>query len=112
MGLLSSFSVESHLCTILGCEAIPHIATNDDEYDGYYIPKGTVVIGNAWLVRTTKSMLPILTFLFRSILHDPKLVNNPMEYDPERHLKDGKLNPDAMNSDSVAFGFGRRSVVI
>ena len=42
------------LCTILtGSEAIPHMATNDDEYDGYYIPKGTVVLGNAWLVRTT-----------------------------------------------------------
>jgi hypothetical protein len=26
------------------------MATNDDEYDGYYIPKGTVVLGNAWPV--------------------------------------------------------------
>ena len=44
---LSSFS----LCIILtGSKAIPHMATNDDEYDGYYIPKGTVVIGNAWPV--------------------------------------------------------------
>ena len=33
-----------------------------------------------------------------------------MEYDPERYLKDGKLNPDVMDLDSVAFGFGRRSV--
>ena len=31
-------------------EAVPHIATNDDEYDGYYIPKGTIVFGNTWLV--------------------------------------------------------------
>ena len=47
---LSSFS----LCIILtGSEAIPHMATNDDEYNGYYIPKGTVMIGNAWPVRTT-----------------------------------------------------------
>ena len=87
------------------------MATNDDEYDGYYIPKGTVVIGNAWLVRTTDSILPILTFLFRSILHDPKSFNNPLEYNPERYLKDGKLDPDVMDSDSVAFGFGRRSVI-
>jgi len=71
--------------------ALPHMATNDDEYDGYYIPKGTVMIGNAW-----------------SILHDPKSFNNPMEYDPERYLKDGKLNPDMMDPDSVAFGYGRR----
>ena len=33
-----------------------------------------------------------------------------MEYDPERYLKDGKLNPDVMDTDSVAFGFGRRLV--
>ena len=31
-------------------EAVPHMATNDDEYDGYYIPKGTIVFGNAWPV--------------------------------------------------------------
>jgi hypothetical protein len=30
-------------------EAVPHMATNEDVYDGYYIPKGTVVIGSAWL---------------------------------------------------------------
>jgi hypothetical protein len=29
------------------------MATNDDEYDGYYIPKGTVLLGNAWQVWTT-----------------------------------------------------------
>ena len=31
-------------------EGLPHVATSDDEYNGYYIPKGTVVFGNAWLV--------------------------------------------------------------
>ena len=31
-------------------EAFPHMTTNDDEYDGYYIPKGTVVFGSAWSV--------------------------------------------------------------
>ena len=31
-------------------EGIPHMSTIDDEYNGYYIPKGTVMIGNAWLV--------------------------------------------------------------
>ena len=33
-----------------------------------------------------------------------------MEYRPDRYLKDGKLNPNVMDPDSVAFGFGRRSV--
>ena len=27
------------------------MATNDDEYDGYFIPKGTIVFGNGWRVR-------------------------------------------------------------
>ena len=54
-------------------------------------------------------LLSVLISLIRSILHDPKTFNNPMEYQPERYLN-GKLNPDVVDSDSVAFGFGRRSV--
>ena len=28
--------------------SVSHQATEDDEYDGYFIPKGTIVVGNAW----------------------------------------------------------------
>ena len=55
-------------------------------------------------------LFSVLTFWFRSILHDPKVFNNPMEFQPERYLKDGKLNPDVMDPFCAAFGFGRRSV--
>lgn len=27
---------------------IPHLSTEDDEYNGYFIPKGTLIIGNIW----------------------------------------------------------------
>ena len=88
------------------------MATNDDEYNGYYIPKGTVVLGNAWSVRTSFILSVVdLFFLFRSILHDPELFNNPMEYQPERYLKDGLLKPDYLDINSVVFGFGRRLVL-
>ena len=35
---------------LMSFKAVPHMSTIDDEYKGFYIPKGTVVIGNAWLV--------------------------------------------------------------
>ncbi|KAH6905145.1 cytochrome P450 98A3 [Coprinopsis sp. MPI-PUGE-AT-0042] len=70
--------------------AVPHVAREDDEYNGYFIPKGTAVFGNAW-----------------AILHDPDNFENPMEFRPERYLKDGKLDAHAMDPDA-AFGFGRR----
>ena len=39
------------IITILtNSEGIPHMSSTDDEYNGYFIPKGTVMIGNAWLV--------------------------------------------------------------
>ena len=32
-------------------EGVPHMSTINDEYNGFYIPKGTIMIGNVWLVR-------------------------------------------------------------
>jgi cytochrome P450 len=37
--------------TILTSSAgIPHMSAKDDEYNGYHIPKGTILIGNIWSV--------------------------------------------------------------
>ncbi|OCH88111.1 cytochrome P450 [Obba rivulosa] len=69
---------------------VPHRSTVDDEYRGYYIPKGTLVIQNTW-----------------AILHDPKEYPDPEEFKPERFLKDGELNPEIRDPE-VAFGAGRR----
>ncbi|KAF8872233.1 cytochrome P450 [Infundibulicybe gibba] len=72
--------------------AIAHASTEDVEYDGYFIPKGAVVIGNAW-----------------AILHDPDEFPEPEEYRPERYLNpDGSLNTQKCGPDVAAFGFGRR----
>jgi len=43
-----------------------------------------------------------------SILHDRKVFNDPQEFQPERYLKDGKLNPNVRDPECAAFGFGRR----
>ena len=87
------------------------MSTIDDEYNGFYIPKGTIMMGNAWLVlRPTIIIFFVLNLLLRSVLHDHKAFNNPHEFQPERYLKDGKLNPNVRDPDCAAFGFGRRSV--
>ena len=59
---------------------------------------------------TTLILFFVLEFLSRSILHDPKNFHNPEEFQPERYLKDGKLNPDVRHPECAVFGFGRRSV--
>ena len=42
-------------------------------------------------------------------MHDRKVFDNPEEFQPERYIKDGKLNPDVRDPERAAFGFGRRS---
>ena len=32
-------------------------------------------------------------------MHDRKVFNNPEEFQPERYIKDGKLNPDVRDPD-------------
>jgi len=71
--------------------AAPHCSMVDDEYDGYFIPAKTIVIGNSW-----------------TILHDPEMYPNPEEFNPDRFLKDGKLNDDVRDPAGAAFGYGRR----
>ncbi|KAJ7303729.1 cytochrome P450 [Mycena albidolilacea] len=70
--------------------AIPRLLANDDEYRGYRLPAGSVVVRNAW-----------------AILHDERVYPDPHTFKPERFLLDGKLNP-AVRNPEPAFGFGRR----
>ncbi|KAH6906697.1 cytochrome P450 [Coprinopsis sp. MPI-PUGE-AT-0042] len=77
--------------------AAPHVSSQDDIYKGYLIPKGTVIMGNTW-----------------AIMHDPDVFEDPLEFKPERYLmldpvtKQSKINPDVLDPESAAFGFGRR----
>ncbi|PPQ64455.1 hypothetical protein CVT24_008465 [Panaeolus cyanescens] len=70
---------------------IPHFLDKDDEYNGYHIPKGSVVIANVWAMCQNEDEYP-----------------NPEIFNPERHLKDGKLDPDLRDPSLLNFGFGRR----
>jgi len=70
---------------------IPHRSTEDDTYNGYFIPKGTVVIANQY-----------------GMLHNEEEYPEPGEFKPERYIKNGKINPEVRDPTTIAFGFGRR----
>ncbi|KAF8994066.1 cytochrome P450 [Cyathus striatus] len=89
--------------------AIPHYLIEDDEYQGYFMPKGSVVLGNAWQDLSRISSLRSYPLLFcRAILHDKDDYPDPLIFRPERFLKaNGQLDPD-VRDPTAAFGFGRR----
>ena len=77
-----------HTVTPLG---VPHTASADDEYNGYFIPEGTILIANSW-----------------AMMHDRETFEEPFSFIPERYLKDGKIDPSVPDPEVAAFGFGRR----
>lgn len=87
--------------------AVAHMATEDDIYGGYFIPKGSIILGNAWYA---PNRLPMLHYsiISRAILHSKKVFEDPEEFRPERYLKNGQLNLDVRQPEVSAFGFGRR----
>ncbi|CAA7262429.1 unnamed protein product [Cyclocybe aegerita] len=67
---------------------IPHVVSQDDVYEGYSIPKGSVIMPNIW-----------------HMLHDPEVYPNPNEFNPDR------FNGSDVEMEKVkdlVFGFGRR----
>jgi len=69
---------------------VPHLSSRDDVYRGYFIPKGSIMVANAW-----------------AILHDPEVYPDPEEFKPERFLnEDGSVRDDP--TLSLAFGIGKR----
>ncbi|KAF8653668.1 hypothetical protein AX16_003819 [Volvariella volvacea WC 439] len=69
---------------------IPHRVMEDDIYEGYYIPKGSLVITNIW-----------------KMAHDPTVYHNPTSFEPERFLRLDGQEPEP-DPRAFCFGFGRR----
>ncbi|KAF8799105.1 cytochrome P450 [Phlegmacium glaucopus] len=69
----------------------PHCTTEDDVYEGYHIPNGSIVIFNTWAMLYNEAEYP-----------------DPSAFIPERYLKDGQLGSNIRDPATIAFGFGRR----
>lgn len=65
---------------------VPHRAVEDDIVNGFFIPKGTIIMANLW-----------------NMLHDPETYPDPFTFDPERYTTKGQRDPR-----NVCFGYGRR----
>ncbi|KAI0857327.1 cytochrome P450 oxidoreductase OrdA-like protein [Xylaria cubensis] len=67
---------------------LPHMATESDECNGYFIPKGAMVIPNIWW-----------------FTHDPELYHKPESFDPSRFIDPSSCR----DPRDFVFGFGRRA---
>ncbi|KAJ2930258.1 hypothetical protein H1R20_g6806, partial [Candolleomyces eurysporus] len=73
---------------------VPHALSADDEYKGYRLPAGAIVIANGW-----------------AMLHDENIYANPFEFNPDRFIdpETGKIDYSrARDPGHACFGFGRR----
>ncbi|KAH7917591.1 cytochrome P450 [Leucogyrophana mollusca] len=71
--------------------SLPHATSSDDTYEGYFIPKGAVVIINTW-----------------GMTHDETRYPDAASFKPERHFNpDGQLKDEPIPVN-LGFGLGRR----
>ncbi|KAG1753727.1 cytochrome P450 [Suillus paluster] len=94
--------------TTVGPTGMPHRVTEDDIHNGYYIPKGSMILANIWSVHSHFGIRYLTEFDDRFMLNDPRTYVNPSQFNPERFLaQDGEgLETDPR---TICFGFGRRS---
>ncbi|KAI0784185.1 cytochrome P450, partial [Abortiporus biennis] len=95
---ISDYDSLPYICTIVmevmrhrpvAPTGLPHKLMEDNKYNGDFIPKGTVVIANIW-----------------AILCNPIDYPDPESFNPERFLKDDKLDPTVRDPSTLTFGYG------
>ncbi|KZP29750.1 cytochrome P450 [Athelia psychrophila] len=89
---LSALIMECSRWEPVAAFTIPRMLTVDDEYRGYLLPKGACIIPNIYQISKDEETYP-----------------EPFSFQPERYLKDGKIDHSVMNPTTMGmFGYGRR----
>ncbi|KAF7297433.1 OrdA protein [Mycena indigotica] len=70
---------------------VPHAAMEDTILNGYWIPKGSIIIANIW-----------------NMLNDPQVYPAPEVFDPTRYLPDTNVGTTQRDPRHACFGFSRR----
>ncbi|KAH9927106.1 cytochrome P450 [Epithele typhae] len=70
--------------------AVPHVLIEDDVYEGYHFPKGTIFIANVW-----------------KMLHNLETYPDPLAFNPDRFIASPGHAPE-VDPREMVFGFGRR----
>ncbi|KAJ2928435.1 hypothetical protein H1R20_g8645, partial [Candolleomyces eurysporus] len=74
--------------------AVPHLLSTEDEYGGYRLPEGAIIVANAWVM-----------------LHDETVYPDPFTFNPDRFIDPGTGQVDfarQRNPSFACWGFGRR----
>lgn len=79
---------------------MPHRAAKEDWYEGYYIPAGSLIIANVWLLNQDINTWG----------------EDALEFRPERYLRNGaktdkSLSGSGREESDFTYGFGRRVCV-
>ncbi|KAG2002583.1 cytochrome P450 [Coprinopsis cinerea AmutBmut pab1-1] len=76
----------------VGPLGVSHCASQTNEYRGYCIPKGTIVVPNIW-----------------AVFHNPELYPDPFTFKPDRFVdREGNDERGINPIPDIIFGFGRR----
>jgi cytochrome P450 len=84
---------------------LPHLTKEDDVVDGYFIPKGSKVYANLWLVSSPFGRISVESLHARKMARDPNVYKDPSRFNPSRFLS---LEPE-LDPREYCFGFGTRA---
>ncbi|KAL0578229.1 hypothetical protein V5O48_003766 [Marasmius crinis-equi] len=74
----------------IGPLGLPHVAIEDDIHNGYFIPKGSIILANSW-----------------QFYRDSKSYANPSVFNPDRFIA-SENQAKERDSRNALFGYGRR----